>query len=85
VQDGWRLRQDGDLLQAQARLQQALELDPQNSRALVELGILYELMERPGRALVLYEKALRHDPNQADVSLRVEALRARGVKNPLPD
>jgi Tfp pilus assembly protein PilF len=85
VQDGWRLRQDGDLLQAQARLQQALELDPDNPRALVELGILYELMERPGRALVLYEKALRHDPNQADVARRAEALRARGVKSPLPD
>src|SRR5205823_642063 len=50
VEDAWRLRQDGELTQAQARLQQALELEPRNVRALTELGLLFELLELPERA-----------------------------------
>jgi Tfp pilus assembly protein PilF len=85
IEDGWRLRQDGDLLQAQARLQQALDLEPQNARALIEMAILYEVMERPSRALDLYDRALRLDPQQAEVAERAAQLRAKGVKQPLPD
>jgi Tfp pilus assembly protein PilF len=85
VEDGWRLRQDGDLLQAQARLQQALNLDPHNVRGLVEMGLLYEIMDRPSRALNLYEQALQLDAQQPDVAARVNALLARGVQKPLPD
>jgi len=85
IEDGWRLRQDGDLLQAQARLQQALDLEPQNVRALIEMAILYEVMERPSRALDLYERALRLDPQQSEVAEHAAQLRARGVKHPLPD
>src|SRR5207244_13024687 len=33
AEEGWRLRQDGDLDAAKARLQQALTLDPHNVRA----------------------------------------------------
>jgi Tfp pilus assembly protein PilF len=83
--DGWRLRQDGDLLQAQGRLQQALDLDPRNVRALVEMGILYEALERPARALDLYDRALAAEPHQPEVAERAARLRAQGVGRPLPD
>jgi Tfp pilus assembly protein PilF len=85
VEDGWRLRQDGELLQAQGRFQQALDLEPHNVRALIEMGILYENLERPARALDLYERALRLDPHQPEVAERVGRLRARRVGRPLPD
>jgi tetratricopeptide (TPR) repeat protein len=85
VEDGWRLRQDGDLLQAQARLQQALDLEPRHVRALVEMAILYEIMERPSRALALYERALKLDPQHPGVAEHADKLRARGVTRPLPD
>jgi Flp pilus assembly protein TadD len=85
VEDAWRLRQDGDLLAAEGRLQQALDLDAKNPRALVEMGILFELMERQDRALVLYERALALDPRQPEVTERVNLLHARNVPPPRPD
>jgi Tfp pilus assembly protein PilF len=85
VEDAWRRRQDGDPLQAQGRLQQALDLDPHNARAMVELALVYELMDYKERALVLYEQALRLDPRQPEVAQRLELLRTQGVKRPLPD
>ena len=58
VLDAWRLRQDKALPQAQGRLQQALALEPNNRRALVEMGIIYEMLAMPERALALYERSL---------------------------
>jgi tetratricopeptide (TPR) repeat protein len=83
--DGWRLRQDNALPDAQGRLHQALALDPHNVRANVELGIVYETMNLPERSLVLYERALAQNPKQPEVSGRVETLRLRKVSRPLPD
>jgi tetratricopeptide (TPR) repeat protein len=83
--DGWFLHQAGDLPQAQARLQQALELDPRNQRALIELGLLYEAMQRPDRALVLYERIAADDPGQQEVAKRLKELKANGVAKPQPD
>jgi Tfp pilus assembly protein PilF len=85
VEDGWRLRQDGNLMEAQGRLQQALELEPRNRRALVEMGLLDEVLERPSRALDLYQRALQQDPDQPEVRERVRLLQSRGVTKPLPD
>src|SRR6185295_18502305 len=56
--DGWRYRQENDHLQSKGRLQQALGLDPHNVHALTEMGILYETMGMPERAVFLYEQAL---------------------------
>jgi tetratricopeptide (TPR) repeat protein len=83
--DGWRLQQEGDELGALGRAQQALELDPHSVHALVHLGMLYESLERPDRALVLYQEALTRDPNREDLRRRVDELLAKGVKRPLPD
>jgi tetratricopeptide (TPR) repeat protein len=85
VEDGWRLRQEGDLQHAEGRFQQALHYDPHHVRALTELGILFESVEMPERALVLYERALDRDPRQAELVGRVNALRARRVGKPKPD
>jgi tetratricopeptide (TPR) repeat protein len=85
VLDAWRLRQDKALPQAQGRLQQALALEPNNRRALVEMGIIYELMAMPERGLALYERALMVDPRQPEIADRVAQMRAKGIQRPLPD
>jgi tetratricopeptide (TPR) repeat protein len=85
AQDGWRLHQEGDELKAMARVQQALDVDPHNVHALVHMGRLYEAMERPDRALSLYEQALARDPNRTDVRNHINELIAKGVHPPLPD
>lgn len=85
VLDAWRLRQDKALPQAQGRLQQALALEPNNRRALVELGIIYEMLAMPERALALYERALIVDPRQPEIAERVAQMHAKGIQRPLPD
>jgi Tfp pilus assembly protein PilF len=85
VEDGWRLRQAGELTQAEARLQQALDLEPRNIRALTEMAILFEVLQLPERAAVLYERVLAEDPHQPAVAERLNSLRAKKVGKPLPD
>src|SRR5262249_13001417 len=85
AEDGWLYHQAGDLPRAQARLQEAALLDPRDWRALVELGAVYEDLQRPDRAAVLYEEALQENPNQPDVRRRLDALRTQGVGPPRPD
>jgi tetratricopeptide (TPR) repeat protein len=83
--DGWLWHQAGDLPRAQGRLQQALRLDPHDSRALIELALVYEELQRPDRAAALYERALDANPNQPDLVRRLNQLRAQGVGRPRPD
>ena len=85
AEDGWLWHQAGDLPRAHSRLQQALQLDPQNERALAELALVYEELRRPDRALALYERSLDVSPGQPDVVRRVNRLRAQGVRYPRPD
>jgi tetratricopeptide (TPR) repeat protein len=85
AEDGWLWHQYGDLPRAQARLQQALELDPHEPRALVELALVYEAMQRPDRAAALYERVLERDPHQAEVAKRLNQLRSQGTHQPQPD
>lgn len=83
--DGWLWHQKGDLPRAQGRLQQALDIDPHNVRALTELGVVYEEMKRPDRALVLYERVLETAPKDTEMTRRVNALLTSGAKPPQPD
>jgi Tfp pilus assembly protein PilF len=85
AEDGWLWFQSGDLPRAQARLQQALELDPQDRRALTELARVYEAIERPDRSVALYERILQREPDQAAIRRRLHELQARGVTRPRPD
>jgi Tfp pilus assembly protein PilF len=83
--DGWLWHQTGDLPRAQARLQQALEIDPANPRALTELGLVYEALQRSDRALVLYQRALAQDANQPEIKKRVDFLLTSGTTRPKPE
>jgi Tfp pilus assembly protein PilF len=83
--DGWLQHQVGDLPQAQGRLQQALKFDPNNTRALTELALVYESLSSPERALALYERSLDVERNQSEVIDRVNRLKAQGVSYPRPE
>ncbi len=85
AEDGWLWHQAGDLPRAQARLQQALEIDPHDVRALTELALVYEEMRRPDRALVLYERVLEREPDQVELKRRVQFLLAKGAGPPRPE
>ena len=83
--DGWLWHQTGDLPRAQSRLQQALELDPHDIRALTELAMVYEDYHRPERAVVLYERILALDAHQPQVENRLQFLLANGAGRPRPE
>jgi tetratricopeptide (TPR) repeat protein len=83
--DGWLWHETGDLPRAQSRLQQAVQFDPGNVKALTELGLVYESLRRPDRALALYERSLQREPDQPAVIERVDRLKAQGVSYPHPE
>lgn len=83
--DGWRLRSDKQYEEAKGRLQEALKLDAHNLLALTELGLLYEELAHPERAVVLYEHALRVTPQDAALTARIQRLRGQGAGKPRPD
>lgn len=85
LEDGWLRAQEGDLDSARGRFQQALEREPRNPRALNELARVYERLNRPDRALVLYERSLAAHPQQPEIRAQLEQLRAGGVRRPHPD
>ncbi|MFL5245640.1 MAG: tetratricopeptide repeat protein, partial [Gemmataceae bacterium] len=83
--DGWLRHEQGDLPRAQAELEAALLLDPHEWRALTELGLVYEGLQRPDRALILYDRSLVENAEQPDVKMRVARLKAEGAKPPKPE
>ncbi len=85
AEDGWLFHQAGDLPRAQARLHQALDLDPHDTRALVELARVYEAMQRPDRAVALYKRVLLLHPNEVEIEKRIKLLRSQGVGEPHPE
>jgi Tfp pilus assembly protein PilF len=84
AEDGWLWHQAGDLLQAQARLQQAIDVDPHNVRSLMELGLVYEDLGLPERAVTLYERVLDQDPRHHEAEQRLNVLRHKGTGPPKP-
>jgi Tfp pilus assembly protein PilF len=82
---GWLYGQDGDLHNAQWQLRDALAVDPNNLLALTELARLCEMKDRKDRALSLYQRALRVNPDQPELVRRVSLLRNQGVGPPRPD
>jgi Tfp pilus assembly protein PilF len=85
VLDAWRLLRAKAYPEAQGRLQQALDIDPHNRRALAELAVLYEQTGMASRAYVLYERILERDPSQAHIAQKLDQLRLMGVGRPLQD
>jgi Flp pilus assembly protein TadD len=84
ILQAWKLRQEKAYPAAYDKLQQALNLEPHNPRALTELGILYEKMNLPEYSYVLYERALKVNPNLFEVRERLDYLKSRGVARPAP-
>src|SRR5262249_53393170 len=76
---GWLWHEQGALPRAQARLEEALLQNAREWRALTELGLVYEGLQRPDRALVLYEQSLVENPNQPEIKTRMIRLRAEGA------
>ncbi len=85
AEDGWLLHEAGDLPGAQTRLHQALQLDPHDMRAQVELARVYEAMQRPDRAVALYERVLALHPREVEIQKRLNQLRSQGIGEPHPD
>ena len=85
AEDGWIWKTAGDMPRAQSRYQQALSLDPSDTRTLVELAFVYEKLNRPDRSLVLYQRALEINPHQLAVKKDLERLRSSGTSLPHPD
>jgi Tfp pilus assembly protein PilF len=85
AEDGWRLRQSGELPLAVGRFQQALHFDPRNVRAMIEMAQIYEENQRPEFALTMYSRALELSPQQIDLKERINELKSKGVGKPLPD
>ncbi len=73
----WYLRETGDLPAAQAMLHRALEIQPDHSQAMMELGILYEIYNYPDRSRSLYQQVLRQEPYHAEARERLMVLQMR--------
>jgi Tfp pilus assembly protein PilF len=85
AEDGWVRRQRGDLPGAKDRFHQALQRDPHNRRALLELALVFEALDHPDRARDLYEKVLAQDPQQPEVVQRYNLLLTKNVGRPKPE
>ena len=85
VLDAWRWMQARAYPWAEGRLQQALDIEPHNRRALAEFGHLCEQMGMPQRAYVLYERIVQREPAQAEIAQRLDRLKVQGVSRPLPE
>ena len=55
---GWAKRQSGDLDTAEKLLLEAIKIDPKSTRALFELGKVYQAKQQVDKAMNLYHKAL---------------------------
>jgi tetratricopeptide (TPR) repeat protein len=69
------MEEQGDFDNAKLRLEEALVLDPHNSRALASLGRLHERLGDASQALSDYERSLAMDEFQPQVASRVASLR----------
>jgi Flp pilus assembly protein TadD len=85
AEDGWMSRQLGNLPRAKTRFQQALQYDPHNQRALIELALVYEAEQRPDYARDIYERVLERDPHQPDVVNRLNFLLTQGTRHAHPE
>lgn len=80
--DGWRLLQEQNHPAAMDRLRQALSKEQDNVHALTELAVLYEILGKPDRAAVQYERALARNPNQAEITKRLLQASSIGIGPP---
>lgn len=77
------LEENNNVPQASARLVEAIEIDPNNSRALTALGRLREVQGQNAQALADYQRSLSVNRFQPAIAARVAALTATSA-SPLP-
>lgn len=77
------LEETNNVPQASARLVEAIEIDPNNSRALTALGRLREVQGQNAQALADYQRSLAINRFQPAIAARVAALTATSA-SPLP-
>lgn len=77
------LEETNNVPQATARLVQAIEIEPNNSRALTALGRLREVSGENAQALANYERSLAINRFQPAIAARVATLKAT-TASPLP-
>ena len=70
------LEETNNVPQASARLVEAIEIDPNNSRALTALGRLREVQGQNAQALADYQRSLNINRFQPEIAARVAALTA---------
>ena len=61
---GFELLSVGNDSEAGVKLQQALAVNPDNPYALLNMGVVYQRMERPEKARRMYEKVLALEPEE---------------------
>src|SRR3984957_11997084 len=64
-----RALNSGDYPAAEAGFNKVLEADPHNVSALANLGVLYAKTHRYGKAIEVYQRALRIDPQLREIQL----------------
>jgi tetratricopeptide (TPR) repeat protein len=72
-------QESGDRQSAEVYLQQALQIDANNSRAWAAIGKLREDAGHYSEALANYQKAYRLNPMQTATYQRIAELQSRGV------
>lgn len=77
------LEENNNVPQASARLVEAIEIDPNNSRALTALGRLREVQGQNAQALADYQRSLNINRFQPAIAARVAALTATSA-SPMP-
>lgn len=77
------LEETNNVPQASARLVEAIEIDPNNSRALTALGRLREVQGQNAQALADYQRSLAINRFQPAIAARVATLTATSA-SPLP-
>lgn len=77
------LEETNNVPQASARLVEAIEIDPNNSRALTALGRLREVSGENAQALANYQRSLAINRFQPAIASRVATLQATNA-SPLP-
>ncbi|MCP4260950.1 MAG: tetratricopeptide repeat protein [Planctomycetes bacterium] len=70
-------RDSGNITKAEELLNRAYEIEPDNTRCLERLGLLYYTTKRPTKALEYFEKVARVDPNNPFSHLNIGQVAAR--------
>jgi uncharacterized protein (TIGR02466 family) len=73
LEAGARLRHEGKLAEAEVKLENALALDRDHPRCLLEMANLQRTLDQPGKAAMNIRKALRAAPKNAQLAANLAA------------